>query len=236
MMSGSNSRTFKGQSQEERKAERRRRLLEAGVAAFGERGYHAVTVRELCAEAKLTERYFYESFENMPTMFMAVFAEVNLALKNEVLKAIMLAPKDPMSLAEAYLRAYFIFIREDPKRARIIGFSALAVNPQVRIFVEKAIEDYANMIRGFMLLLHPTLASDARLNSELLSHGMVGANTYMAERWIREDFKTPLEEVVATNMLLYRTLADQVKSTLQLLPVVPDDGAGKSTGRPRGTK
>ena len=60
----------------------------------------------------------------MPTMFMSVFAEVNMLLKNEVLKAIMLSPKDPMALAEAYLRAYFVFIREDPKRARIIGFSA----------------------------------------------------------------------------------------------------------------
>ena len=59
VMSSSNRRTFKGQSQEERKAERRRRLIEAGINAFGERGYHAVTVRELCAEAQLTERYFY---------------------------------------------------------------------------------------------------------------------------------------------------------------------------------
>ncbi|MFT3928070.1 MAG: TetR/AcrR family transcriptional regulator [Myxococcales bacterium] len=234
-MSGSNSRTFKGQSQEERQAERRRRLIDAGIAAFGERGYHAVTVRELCAEAKLTERYFYESFENMPTMFMAVFAEVNMQLKNEVLKAIMLAPKDPMSLAEAYLRSYFIFIRQDPKRARIIGFSALAVNPQVRMFVEKAIEDYANMVRGFMLLLYPTMAHDPRLSAEFLSHGLVGANLYMAERWIREDFRTPLEDVVATNMLLYRTLADQVKSTLATLPMA-DDGSGKAGQRGKSPK
>jgi AcrR family transcriptional regulator len=236
MMSGGNNRTFKGQSQEERKAERRRRLLEAGISAFGERGYHAVTVRELCAEAKLTERYFYESFENMPTMFMAVFAEVNLLLRNEVMKAIMLAPKDPLSLAEAYLRAYFTFIREDPKRARIIGFSALAVNAQVRLFVEKAIEDYANMVRGFMLLLHPTLVNDPRLSAELLSHGLVGANLYMAERWIREEFKTPMEDVIATNMLLYRTLADQVKSTLATLPVVAEDGTGKGGTRSKGGK
>ena len=87
------------------------------------------------------------------------------------------------------------------------------------------------MIRGFMLLLHPTLASDDRLNAELLSHSMVGANTYMAERWIREDFKTPLDVVVATNMLLYKTLAEQVKSSLSNMPALPDDLASRWVGR-----
>jgi AcrR family transcriptional regulator len=208
---GKNSRTFRGRSTEERKLERRQRLIQAGIVVFGRSSYHDVTVREVCAEAKLTERYFYESFENMPALFMAVFAEVNLTLKNAVLRAIMFAQREPLALAEAYLRAYFTFIREDPKRARIVGFAALEVNPQVRQFVERAIEDYANTVRGFMTLLYPAASTDPRVSLDLVSYGMVGANTYFAERWIAEDFKTPIDVVVTTNLMLYRSLADQMK-------------------------
>jgi AcrR family transcriptional regulator len=206
-----NSRTFRGQSGEERKQERRKRLIEAGVLAFGSRSYHDVTVREVCAGAKLTERYFYESFQNMPALFMEVFAEVNLTLKNAVLRAIMFAPREPLALAEAYLRAYFTFIREDPKRARIVGFAALEVNQQVRQFVERAIEDYANTVRSFMMLLYPAASNDPRFTMDLLSYGIVGSNTYIAERWIAENFKTPIEVVVSTNLLLFRSIAEQVK-------------------------
>ncbi len=209
-----NARTFRGQSSDERKAERRARFIEAGVRVFGTKGFHAATVREICGTAKLTERYFYESFENMSQLFVAVFASVNLALKNRVVQAMMTGGREPLALIEAYLLAYFGFIREDPVRSKIIGFEALAVNAEVRVHVERAIEDYANTVRGFMSMMFPTLLSDPRLNAELVSHGMVGANIYIAERWAREGFKTPIEQVIEGNMLIYRSLTEQIKGVI----------------------
>ncbi len=229
---GKNSRTFRGQSTDERKAERKTRFIEAGIRVFGERGFHATTVREICGAAKLTERYFYESFENMSQLFIAVFADVNLTLKNQVLRAIMMAKREPLELIEAYLRAYFGFVREDAARSRIIGFEALAVNAEVRVHVERAIEDYANTVRGFMLLMFPTLLTDPRLSAELVSHGMVGANIYIAERWAREDFRTPFDKVIEANMLIYRSLTDQVKDLLSTpLPAVPEPPKPTSRGK-----
>lgn len=229
----SKGRTFRGQSGDERKAERQQRLIQAGIAVFGARGFHTVTVREICAAAKLTERYFYESFENMSELFIAVFADVNLTLKNMVLRAIMQAPREPLALIEAYLRAYFGFIQEDPTRSRIIGFEALAVNAQVRVHVERAIEDYANTVRGFMLLMFPTLLSDSRLSADLVSHGMVGANIYIAERWVREDFRTPFDEVIEANMVIYRSFTERVKGLLATppAPAPAPEPAGKASGR-----
>jgi len=62
-------RSFKGMSLEERQAERRERLMEAGLQAYGTQGFFSVTVRDICIEAKLTERYFYESFKNSEALF-----------------------------------------------------------------------------------------------------------------------------------------------------------------------
>ena len=66
-------RTFKGMAPEDRQRERRERFMEAGFEAFGLRGYHSVTVREICAEARLTERYFYESFKDREALFSAIY-------------------------------------------------------------------------------------------------------------------------------------------------------------------
>ena len=50
------ARQYRGRSSEERAAERRARLLEAGLQVFGTVGGDKATMTAICAEAKLTER------------------------------------------------------------------------------------------------------------------------------------------------------------------------------------
>ncbi len=55
-------RRYGGKTTTERRAERRERLLDAGLALFGTQGFATVTIEALCAEAGLNPRYFYEQF------------------------------------------------------------------------------------------------------------------------------------------------------------------------------
>ncbi len=64
-------RRYRGVSEEVRRTERRQRFIEAGLEVFAERGYHSSTVRSICANAGLTERYFYESFSNSEDLLTA---------------------------------------------------------------------------------------------------------------------------------------------------------------------
>jgi AcrR family transcriptional regulator len=66
------ARTYGGRSADDRRAERRTRLLAAGRRAWGESGLTGVTVRGVCALAGLTDRYFYESFANREALVLAV--------------------------------------------------------------------------------------------------------------------------------------------------------------------
>ena len=66
-------RQFKGLSLSERKQLRREKLIEAGIEAYGTHGFFAVTVKDICNEAKLTERYFYESFKKVSNCFKPFF-------------------------------------------------------------------------------------------------------------------------------------------------------------------
>src|SRR6478752_6322871 len=67
------ARRFRGLSAEQRRSKRREQLIEAGLETYGKLGFHAVGVREICAAAHLTERYFYESFENREALFLAAY-------------------------------------------------------------------------------------------------------------------------------------------------------------------
>ncbi|RYZ81831.1 MAG: TetR/AcrR family transcriptional regulator, partial [Moraxellaceae bacterium] len=55
-----------------RQSERKLRFIEAGIQLMGRTGYRSATVRALCAEAGLTERYFYQSFQNTEALLIAV--------------------------------------------------------------------------------------------------------------------------------------------------------------------
>src|SRR3954471_11898833 len=66
-------RAYGGISAGERIAARRARLLDAGLERFGTAGWAATGVKDICREAGLTDRYFYESFGDRVELFTAVF-------------------------------------------------------------------------------------------------------------------------------------------------------------------
>jgi AcrR family transcriptional regulator len=69
-------RRYGGRGAEERQRERRSRLVAAGLEVFGTTGYAAASVRQICREAGLTERYFYESFQGREELLRAVYDQL----------------------------------------------------------------------------------------------------------------------------------------------------------------
>ncbi|MGW4245751.1 TetR/AcrR family transcriptional regulator, partial [Nocardia sp. NPDC004722] len=68
--------TWGGRTQEERRAERRERLISAALDIWLENGWAAVTMRGVCTHAGLNDRYFYEHFTDRDDLLGAVFDEV----------------------------------------------------------------------------------------------------------------------------------------------------------------
>lgn len=60
----------------DRQALRREQLVTAGVRALGDAGGAPLTVRSVCRDATLTERYFYESFTDREEFVRAVYDDV----------------------------------------------------------------------------------------------------------------------------------------------------------------
>ncbi|MEO6604241.1 MAG: TetR/AcrR family transcriptional regulator, partial [Aeromicrobium sp.] len=67
---------YGGVSAADRKIARRIKLLDATLEVWGREGGPPVTMTRVCAEAGLTERYFYESFTGLGQAQIAVVERV----------------------------------------------------------------------------------------------------------------------------------------------------------------
>src|ERR1700761_669427 len=109
-------RPYRGVSATDRRDQRRQRLIDAGLQLFGTRGVAAVGIVDVCAEAGLTKRYFYESFASIDALADAVFEHVTGNLVAVVAPAIEAgAGRDPRPALTAYTRA----LLSDPRVVRL---------------------------------------------------------------------------------------------------------------------
>lgn len=201
--SGSTGRRYGGVDSEERQRQRHTKLIEAGLAVFGEKGYHQSTVRDVCKQAQLTSRYFYESFDSMESLFRAVYVSVSRELMQSTIMSLASCQPEPEKLAEAALRTFYEFIRHDPHRARVTLIDVLNVGEGMNVLTDKAHQDFAHLIAGFMHQMFPRLAAKGELDFLVLSNGLVGANTRIATQWVAERCKTPLENVLRNVLVMF---------------------------------
>ncbi|MDE2401552.1 MAG: TetR/AcrR family transcriptional regulator [Burkholderiales bacterium] len=200
-----NQRRYGGVLPEERQRQRHAKLIEGAVEVFGTKGFHASTVREVCVAAHLTERYFYESFKTLPELFLVVYAELREQLMALTLKALDQADPTPLGLLEPAMRVFLEFIRDDPRRGRIMLVDALGVDNKVAAVSGATARDYSDLLKLHLGRMVPeALTGDVSLH--LLADGMIGMNVLLAARWMQDGFVEPIDKVLRTNLLPYQAL------------------------------
>jgi len=124
--------TYGGVSAEQRRAERRRRLLDAALDVIGTQGWSATTLRGICERAKVGPRFFYESFADLDALAAALHDEVLEAALRRTIAAIDAAPDDLPARTTAAFRAMISEVIDDPRRARVLWVEAYGSETLVR--------------------------------------------------------------------------------------------------------
>jgi AcrR family transcriptional regulator len=195
----SNTRSYRGQTPEQRRAERRNRLIAGAISVYGERGYHNATVKAVCDAAGLTERYFYESFANSEMLLIDSYNFITNLVRERVLLAGESARGGRVARSRAMLYAYFSSIQRDPRSARVFLVEIRGVSAAV----DRTFDD---SLREFGLAVTRLVAPDL-LDDELLQAGVIGGVIHIAMRWIACDYKPPIDEAVATALRLGTALS-----------------------------
>ena len=119
------TRVYGGQSADERTEARRQRLMDAALELMGTEGWPGTSVRAVCREAALTPRFFYESFEDLDALAVAVFDDIAVRATAAILEAVHGAPAEPAAQARAAIATFVDQLTGDPRRARVAFAEAL---------------------------------------------------------------------------------------------------------------
>lgn len=109
-----------------RRAETRRRLLDAALDVFAAEGFGRTTVEQVCDHAGFTRGAFYSNFSSLDELFLAMWEERSAAMLDDVRAALggVAAEADP----DAALRAAFHAIPVDDGWFRVTAeFTAHAL-------------------------------------------------------------------------------------------------------------
>lgn len=133
-----------GLTREERRADRRRRVMDAAIELFGTRGYAAVPVDRICRMAGISTKSFYPMFDNKEELFIEVYDE----LVSSIAQAVMSAQVEGETLEESVrlrLLALVHAVVDDQRVAKIVVTESAGLSPRVeerRRAVHTALADF----------------------------------------------------------------------------------------------
>jgi AcrR family transcriptional regulator len=220
-------RNYGGVSPEARRQERRQRLVDAGLEVFGTRGLRQSTMRDICARARLTDRYFYESFANVQEAFEGVYTYLRTQLLARLHVAMAAVHPDEVKVAEEGLRAFFEFVREDPRRARIMLIDVLGLRysklgqrePDEDAY---AIRPYVRLFGDFVRGLYPGV-DKVDVDIEMALTMLIGMTVQSAAAWAQTGFTMSVEGLVRHNMFAWRGFDKWLRDMLAEVSTVPPD-------------
>ncbi|MBF6136855.1 TetR/AcrR family transcriptional regulator [Nocardia otitidiscaviarum] len=111
--------TYRGATTDERREQRRRRLLDAALDIIGTQGLSALTVRGVCEQARVGPRFFYESFPDLDALAGDLLDEIQGAALDSARAAIAETEGDQADKIRAGVAALIVALTDDPRRANI---------------------------------------------------------------------------------------------------------------------
>lgn len=187
-------RPYGGVAPEARAAERRDALIRAGTRVFGTVGFRKATVRAICQEAKLNDRYFYAAFDSTEALLRATYQQHAEDLREQVAQATAAVDGTLEARVDAGLHAFFTFLR-DPCAARVLLLEVMGVSPETDATYQRNLLEFGKQI---MANAQPADTDDAdqRADQRIIGLALVGAMTNVGAAWLLTGYRDPEEKMV----------------------------------------
>ena len=113
------ARSYGGKSADERASARRGRLVDAAITLMARSGESRTTMTAVCAEAGLTERYFYESFGSRDDVLVAALDAVSEEIARTAVEAVASSSGEPAARVRAAIGAVVDLVVAEPDKMRV---------------------------------------------------------------------------------------------------------------------
>ncbi len=194
-------RRYMGLSGEQRSRERRHRLLAAGIRIAGQRGGAEMGVRDVCIEADLGPRYFYESFKCKDELVLAVYEQLQANLIATVTSAMGDASERCLTRLNRSIEAFLQFFEQNTHARWILFFdsvvpSAPTKDPNWRLLSEYEAVLVDELKRGAVGRLGDRAA-------QAMACGLLGATIQLTVHWLAVKQGEPIDETLAVLRFIY---------------------------------
>lgn len=181
-------RAYGGVPGDERRTQRRERLLEAVLDVVGEGGLAAVTVASVSTRAGIGKRYFYESFESTDALVSAALERIFVRVGEAIAGSELPSGDSPAHLLEVAARSALDAMDD----ARVARFYLEASSSQAGLVAREA---------GVDLLTEHLLVRLVGLDrsteaTRLLGSLLVAGTHHVVATWLRGESGVTREELV----------------------------------------
>ncbi|MEW5733565.1 MAG: TetR/AcrR family transcriptional regulator [Thermodesulfobacteriota bacterium] len=201
-------RPYHGRPAEERVRERRRCLLDAAFSLMDSDGWPKMTIDNLCKQARLNKRYFYESFDDLDAVAAAVVDELAAELWSLGSEVAQKALEDGIptdKLARKALGAAVEYLTDDPRRARVL-FTEISDSPQAVEHRKTTIRGLAQALSAYAHVHHK--AAETYPIAELGSAMLIGGSIEAILAWLNGNIKMSREQFMDDLAALWVILGD----------------------------
>ena len=186
-------RIYGGLSASERRAERRERLLDAGLELFGTVGFAKTTIPMLCSASGVTARHFYEEFESREALLRELYDRIAENALERVVAALRDIGRDVRARIRHSNEAYFRYLTSDPRLARVYAIEAVGLNPELEAHRRAKREAFVKkMTKAAQRVDEPTV------DSRLLSAAIAGAAHDLVLEWVVATRRPSVEKMIDT--------------------------------------
>jgi AcrR family transcriptional regulator len=195
-------RDYDGKTAAERVAERRARLVDAGIELFGEHGYAGTSIRSVLRQAGLRDRYFGESFADLDALLAAAYDQL---IDEEVgaCRAAIEATTGASEGARAMIDAISRSLDGNPGHARIKLREVFSGGPMVQVQRRAGLRKLAQLVAD----LFPDAAGADDRERLLLGVGVVAAADAYLLAWLDGELDVSRQDVVDLVMQVFDSVA-----------------------------
>lgn len=201
----STSRRYRGMTSDEYQQERRARLYGTALALFTEQGYGQTPISQVCAEAGVSTRHFYELYRDREALVCDVFDQLTAQCAAAISTSLTTEFDDPFDSIAQAIRAFLDFVLNDKRRAHFLCVQIVGISEKVESHRRQTIRQLANLVakQANALSQHGALPQrDYRLPALMLT----GAVNELIVEHLTSDQPMSIDEITREMNLFFRAM------------------------------
>ncbi len=199
-------RPYGGKAPEQRRLDRRARLIASALDLFGTQGYARTNLTALCAHAGVSTRDFYTEFTSRETLMAALYEHLVANVLGHVVRGLGEAPPGPRARVVHGLRAFIRAYLVDPRVARVLCLEMVGASPELEQLRRRGMRSFAALIETQAYeLLQGDVPRDALRLSAL---ALAGATNELIVEWLTNPAPPPVVMLEDNLALIFLALLD----------------------------